>query len=287
MQSIKLLILACLLLSACTVGIVERQILTPETSALPTPDLAPTFPPTALVTPSPPPTPEPTTQPSPMITPTAVPPLDVAECVTVLEQHKIEELYPRNNGFPKNSLSMEELNSHLAFMGIESLCIPPQLGVPFITVDWDSQQVEGTKGRMLVIGFENLGVPWSEGFIIYSTFDFNIGAMYETFATLQDRDAVRQGTMPDMITVDGVQGFTRFKPGFPMGGQSVYKTHVFPFDTYYVAVVYDLGSYGLEDAAEVEAAIQRFKAGEYPADHLYYMQTMDILALSIEFQSTP
>ena len=58
MKWIKFLILVCLSLSACTVGIVERQVVAPATTALPT--LEPASP----VVPD-----DPATQPSPTATP--------------------------------------------------------------------------------------------------------------------------------------------------------------------------------------------------------------------------
>lgn len=65
MRQITLSLFICLSLSACTVGIVERQVIMTEPSVTPTLALSPT--PTETATP----TPEPTPTPSPTATPTA------------------------------------------------------------------------------------------------------------------------------------------------------------------------------------------------------------------------
>jgi hypothetical protein len=67
-----------------------------------------------------------------------------------------------------------------------------------------------------------------------------------------------------------------------MGLQNVYKTYVFPFPEYYIAVVFNLGAY---DPGAVEPVIDMFRAGEYPIEKIDKMQIMDALALSIHFQS--
>ena len=263
-------VLLCLVLTACSTQpstLPSTPTLTPATTQTPT-DLV--FTETSIL-------PSPT--PLSIATPVAL------ECATLFEQRELEEPYQRdkNTNQPRYTLSTEELNSYLALMGVESLCVPLQVGAPFTNVDWDSQQLGGTTGRMLSIGFEELyyGEGWSEGHIVYATYDFAAPTMYDIFATLEDRDAVAQGTMLDMLEVDGVKGFMRFKLGTSMGTQPVYKTYVFPFETYYIAVVYDLGAY---DPGDVEAVIQKLKAGEYPADRLQDIQALDSLALSMQFQ---
>jgi hypothetical protein len=56
-------------------------------------------------------------------------------------------------------------------MGIQSLCIPVELGATFLSVGWDSAQNSATTGRMFSLSFENLypGAGWSDGFLLYST----------------------------------------------------------------------------------------------------------------------
>jgi hypothetical protein len=176
--------------------------------------------------------------------------------------------------------SPAHLDTCFVAMGIESMCIPTELGTPVKFADWDSAQSTGGTGRMFILGF----VGWGDASIVYSTYDFRWGTEYDTFATREDRDAVRNGTVPDMIEVNGVQGFVRIKPSdLAYGGQNVYKTFVFPFETYYVAVVYNLGAFDV--GADLEAVVQRFQAGEYPHERRTQVQVIDLLATTIRWKS--
>jgi len=153
-----------------------------------------------------------------------------------------------------------DLEAYLDALGIESLNVPDELGALLLNVDWDSAQMPGATGRMFSLGFENLltagGRGWGAGYIVYATYDFALGTEYDTFANLQDRDAVRNRTMPDMIEVDGVPGFVRVQPSaYSFGTRGVFKTYVFPFEDYYVAVVYTLGYFDFD--ADWEAILSR------------------------------
>ena len=285
MRWIRILILACCLFTACTVGIVEREVIAPT----PTETVLPASEPVSPVASDVPATPTPVlvsaTQSSPIATPNVglLTLFPSSECMTTFTPRELGT----SDGGPVYALSAEEWNSYLAFMGIESLCIPYGLGAPFIAADWDSSQNPNVTGRLLTMGFDQprgeIWSPWTDASIVYSTYGAMVPAMVERFATAEDRDAVRAGTMPDMITIDGVQGFVRIHPGMAMGAQNLYKTYVFPFDTYYVAVVYDLGAYWSED---VEAAVQALRVGEYSPEQLLGVQTMDALVASIQFLPT-
>lgn len=151
--------------------------------------------------------------------------LETMECATSFERRELKEPYQRYyRDQPRYTLSTEELNGYLAVMGIKSLCIPLRLGAPFVNVDWDSQRMDAT-GRLLSIGFENLyhGSGWSSAYIEYVTYDFVVGSEYNIFATPDDREAVRQGTMPNMIEIGGAKGFTRFQ-SVVFDGTHVFKT---------------------------------------------------------------
>ena len=209
------------------------------------------------------------------------------ECATLFEKRELREPYQRQyQGQTRYTLSMEELNEYLAVMGIEFLCIPQQLGAPFINVDWDEATYPGATGRMISLGFEDLypGSGWSEGFILYSTYDFSVGAEYDRFATHEDREALIQGSVPDMIEVDGVKGFIRFYEGGYAESPRVYKTYVFPFETSYIAVVHFLGVYNSEDAS---AFIEKIKTEGYPAELLPSAQAIDFMARTLQFKALP
>jgi len=224
-------------------------------------------------------------------TPTIVPTQETAtvtpssfECQAAFERRELTEPYQRQTANqPRYTLSTDELNSYLDLMGIQSLCIPAELGAPFLSVDWNSVQNPATTGRMISISFENLypGAGWSDGFLLYSTYEFSTGSEYDKFASLKDRDAVRNHTAASMIEINGVEGFIRFWPGLSYGNIPIYKTYVLPFENHYIAVIYKLGVF---DPAEVDSAIQEFQAGRYPTDRLAPLEMMDFLATSLRFK---
>jgi hypothetical protein len=221
-----------------------------------------------------------TLTPEPSITPTAT-----IHCATAFEQRELKEPYQRRKaGQPRFTLSETELNDYLALMGIESVCMPEELGAPFLNVDWDSRQIPGAQGRMVSLGFENLypGSGWSSGYVLYSTYDFKMGTEYDVFARLEDRDALKQGVLPDLVEVNGAPGFIRMMGGLYPGTLLVQKAVVFPFEAYYVAVVYQFWGSDPEDAN----AVQQIKDGEYPAEYVQQAQALDAFIQSIHFDQS-
>jgi hypothetical protein len=208
------------------------------------------------------------------------------KCISAFQHRELKEPYQRINDTDdvRYTLSTEELNTYWSAMGIETLCIPVTLGAPFVNVDWNRLDGMPVVGRMISIGFEDLEKRgWSRGFILYATYDFSMGTEYETFADRKDLDAVRQGVMADMIKVDGVNGFIRIKQSnYCFGKCTAYKTYVFPFEKYYVAVVYDLGAY--EYDANWEAIIQGIREGKYPPETQSDVAEFDLLVSTIQFQ---
>lgn len=204
-------------------------------------------------------------------------------CQEGFEDRELREPYQRykDNG-PRYTLSDEELLAYLDLMGIESICLPPQFGAPFINVDWNSLEIPAT-GRMVSIGFEQLyaGGGWSSGYIVYATYDFSVGSEYEVFAAQTDFENVQTRSIPNLINVDGVEGFVRFHPGIPMGMQSILKTYIFPFENYYVAAVMTLGGY---DPADVEDLLLEMEAGRHLDLMNENVALMDLLISSIRFR---
>jgi hypothetical protein len=150
-------------------------------------------------------------------------------------------------------------------MGIDSFCVPYAFGRPTLNVDWnDLTNPPIAIGRMISIGFDGLeqgAYGWGRGFILYSTYDFEVGSEYEIFATVEDLQSTSERRMPNMVAVDGVDGFIRYTPGLSMGTQPVYLTYVFPFETYYVAAVLSLGMY---DPSVVSEIVLELAAGQQP-----------------------
>lgn len=233
-----------------------------------------------------PPTTTPTSSPhSPLLwTPMAT----SMQCLSVFEHRELKEPYQRDKhtNEPRYTLSAEEWNAYLSTMGIQSLCIPASWGAPFVNADWDGAvDPSWAEGRMISLGFEDLypGAGWSKGFLLYSTYEFRAATEYETFATPADRETVRDGAAPNLIEMNGVRGLLRMKRAdLCMGKCGIYRTFVFPFETYYVAVVYELGAFDYE--ADWEAIFQDFQAGKYPPEQWTEVAAMDYLVSSLRFQ---
>ncbi len=227
------------------------------------------------------------TQGSPTNQPTTVPSVTssadtISRCQDVIGRRELRDPYQRTSDQDRYTLSQEEYSGYLRLMGIGSLCLPEDFGVPFIIVDWNSADIPAAAGRMVSIGFEEQygGGGWSSGYLIYATYDFSVGSEYEVFATQGDFEDIGAQTKPNMINIDGVEGFIRFHPGIPMGLQSVSKTYVFPFENYYVAAVQTLGAY---EPAVIQEVLVEMEVGRHPDLMQEDVLMMDRLVSSIEF----
>lgn len=168
-------------------------------------------------------------------------------------------------GRPGEPLSAVQLGAYLSLVGLESLCIPSSLGHPTLNVDWnDLAKPPVAIGRMISVGFDQLrgdSGGWGRGYVLYSTYDFEVGSEYQVFATDEDFRAVQTGTTPHPVTVDGVHGFIRFTPGMSMRTQPVHLTYIFPFEDHYLAAVLTLGQY---DPDRVDQVIAQMQEGSHP-----------------------
>ena len=241
------LLFLCIVLSACRPGLL-----------LPT--QAPTMESTTTLG-----APLPTQTPSaPAIEP-LLPSPDPSECLGEVAKRSLGEPPADLGAQTRRPLPSQQLADYLNIMGIDSLCIPHSFGAPSLNVDWNSLGTPPIAiGRMVSIGFEGLdgsASGWGRGYLIYSTYDFEVGSEYNVFATQEDLQATRMQSMPRMIRVDGIDGFIRFFPGLSMGKQPIYITYVFPFDTFYVAAVLALNQY---DPAQVNDVILQMEEGRHP-----------------------
>jgi hypothetical protein len=168
-------------------------------------------------------------------------------------------------------------------MGIETVCLPPQFGAPFLNVDWNPEVIPTVRGRMVSLGFEDLygGAGWSRGYLLYATYDFAVGSEYDTFATPEDYENVQNGSIPDLIEAGSAKGFLRFHPGLSMGLQPVKKTYIFPFEKHYVAVVINLGAY---EPTEVDGILAEMETGDHPDLFDIDVTRMDELVASLVFR---
>lgn len=212
--------------------------------------------------------------------------LETSECMTNFIQRELKEPYQRHMGQARFSLSTDQLNELWNIMSIQSMCIPVALGAPFINADWNSQFLPGVTGHMLSLGFENLyhGAGWSDGYMLYSTYDFSMGTAYDSFATREDFQAVMEKSISNQIDVNGVPGFIRYQKGLSLGLIPIYKAYIFPFEDFYTAVVYGFGPFEWE---QVDIALARLQTGEVPNEHSQDSNLMDVLALSIQFLHSP
>lgn len=190
---------------------------------------------------------------------------DPLNCLGEVARRSPGEPPPNPGALRRGPLSSQQLADYLNIMGIDSICIPRSFGAPSINVDWNNLDNPPVAiGRMISIGFEGLdegAYGWGRGFLVYSTYDFEIGSEYDVFATQEDLQATQSHSMPRTISVDGLDGFIRYFPGLPMDTQAVYITYVFPFDTYYIAAVLALGLY---DPAKVSHVILQMEEGRHP-----------------------
>ena len=270
-----------LLLAACSSSIPQDlqtiEAATQDPSMIsPTATAAPVaISPSVTAEPQPPPPMETATAPAP--TPVVGPP----RCLETLERRLVNEQRP---GGERYTLSSEEFTEYLDLMGIESLCIPEQFEAPFINVDWnDFGDPQIAIGRMVSIGFDGLYpglTAWSSGYIIYSTYDFEVGSEYVVFSNEEDRDRVTDQSMPNPITVGGADGFTRFQKGLNYGNQPIYKVHIFPFESHYIAFVVNIGHYDLDDVDDV---IRQMEIGAHPDLLHNNVRLMDYLVSSLQF----
>ncbi len=204
------------------------------------------------------------------------------ECQKTFEARELKE--PYSGSRPRYTLSAGEWNAYLDLMGIQSLCIPVEFGAAFVNADWDEAKMPAT-GRMVSLGFEDLyhGAGWSDIFLLYSTYDFSTGTEYDRFASLEDRDALLSGSSPNKIEINGMTGFIRFQPSlwaYEGQPQIIYKTYGFPFENYYVAVVYNLGAFD----GDTDLLIRQFRQGGYPAGSAAFVEMFDFLANSLRIE---
>ena len=205
--------------------------------------------------------PNPTRKPLAATVQPMLPSPDPSACLGELAVRSLGEPAADPGALRTQPLSSEQLAHYLNVMGIDSLCIPHSFGAASLNVDWNAPIAIG---RMVSIGFDGLGggaSGWGRGFLLYSTYDFEVGSEYDVFATEDDLRATRTESMARMISVDGIDGFIRYFPGLSMGTQAVHLTYIFPFDTYYLAAVLTLGQY---DPAQVNDVILEMEQGRHP-----------------------
>lgn len=205
------------------------------------------------------------------------------DCQVLFEERELREPYQRQDGDQaRYTLSADDLQDYLDLMGIKSICLPAEFGAPFINVDWDEAEMPAS-GRMVSLGFENLyqGAGWSSAYLLYSTYDFELGTEYEVFGGEGDLKQLETGAVSDIINAGNSQGFVRYHAGIPMGMQMIMKTYVFPFENHYVAAVINLGAF---EPSDREAIIAELEKGDHSSLSKEDVLVMDDLVSSLIFE---
>jgi hypothetical protein len=135
---------------------------------------------------------------------------------------------------------------------------------------------------MISIGFENLyhGEGWGDGYLLYSTYDFQVGSEFDRFANLEDWKNFQVGKLADSQPISGANGFSRIQVGISYGKVPVYKTYIYPKENGYLALVYTIGAY--EDDFESKAG--EFKKGIYPPDKQADIALFDRIAGTLKLK---
>jgi hypothetical protein len=177
-------------------------------------------------------------------------------------------------GSHPGTLFAAELRDYLVQMGVTGLCLPPEVGAPYLGVDWNVAAIPPTadSGRRLRIDFKDSGTVS----LIYATYDFALGTEYITHATIADYEAVQAGTHPDLITTNGTPGFLHIGSD---GYTGVIKTFVYPFADHYVALSAGL-SYeaGVGDPDALAAAMAE---PPYPTEGAAELRALDEMVASL------
>lgn len=214
---------------------------------------------------------------SPVVTPVPTP--TIQECEKLAEPHEIA-----SEQGSRITLSNEEWDQYLHLLQIRSLCIPVGLGSPFLNADWNEAEMPA-EGRMMSIGFEHTyhGSGWSDLFLLYSTYDFSTGTEFDRFASQVDRTALLDHALKNEVNINGTQGFLRYQGsqwGYEGQPQRFYKTYIFPFEEFYVAVIYTLGAY----EEESDLLIEKFEQNWLPEDRRQVAILMEELVNSLHFE---
>jgi len=182
--------------------------------------------------------------------------------------------------FPKLDMPEEELEEYLSILGISSYSAPEEWGPMYVGLDWDNQDenvyfnsagntvlYKADSGRRITLGFENffLDNGWDNPSIVYQTYDFSIGAGFNTYATESDYQSVEQGSVE-------YKWHSRF--------EAIEMITLFAFEDYSVAVVYQLeGDY----TENYEQVIEDLYAGVYLEADKAKLKLMDEFVASLEF----
>lgn len=149
-----------------------------------------------------------------------------------------------------DNLSPSQFEDYLAQIGVAEICLPLEIGAPFLGVDWNAAAEPPTAdaGRRIRITFDGI----DRLSLIFATYDFAAGSEYVSHATRADYETSRSGTHDRSIVTNGTPGFLFIDDVNGM----VEKAYVYPFANHYIAITYRLGEGADGDQrAELEQAV--------------------------------
>jgi hypothetical protein len=196
---------------------------------------------------------------------------DPLVCNINYTHHELTAPYRQDkyNPQPVYTLAPEEFQTLVAELGIASVCVPEGVDAPYAVFDWKVDDGSAQQGRMTTLSFD----AWREAQIVYATYDFIKGTEYDQFATAKDYEAIKNTS---------AGGFERILVGLCYGKCTVYKTFIFPYPDHYAAVTLNLGAY--DYGTSVDSQVQKFNAGEYPAELQDDLTRFDILVRGMKFK---
>ena len=174
------------------------------------------------------------------------------------------------------SLSQSALIDYLQQMGVVEICLPPELGMRSLELDWNatSKPPTASNGRRIEITFNNI-----EGLaIIFATYDLDVNSDFSTYATIEDYNAVRASEHAYAIVTNETPGYVYIDDSL----ESVQKAYVFPFRNHYVALVYNFDSKVV--SIEGEALTRALIHPPYPAEVSEEIDLLDDILSSIKLR---
>ncbi len=165
------------------------------------------------------------------------------------------------------TLSPSEFRSLMGEIGVASFCIPVEAGAPYLQAEWDAAKGTAQAGRMVIVSFDQ----WREASLVFATYDFVAGTEYDTFASSQDYDAIKNTSQSSFMRI--------FVSSACFGKCWVYKTHVFPSEKSYLALTLYLEAF--EPGQVLDEQVAKFVGGELPVKRQPASQRLDGMAMAL------
>ncbi len=189
------------------------------------------------------------------------------------------------NGYARNALSKNDLDSFLSLMKINSLCIPETFGAPFLYADWDVETESADSGRKFAISLENTmdhGSAWG-GHIEYATYDVSTGTESSNWASQQDYEKLKDGSIENTVQINGFDAMVEYRPFISLDGEEggIQKAVTLPFSDHYISFVYPLPN----SEGDFDAFMSKLEDKQYPDEYENELKSFDAFVNSVEFNT--